>query len=53
MKPGSHDDLVTALGLAVLTDPPAWQRPATAAEVASVLFGGYGDPIGGGNDPYR
>ncbi len=52
---GSHDDLATALGLAVLRDPAPWSRPASAEDIRRVMegdYGDYGDPWGGGGDPY-
>ncbi len=51
-KQGKHDDMVTALALACLTDPRRPGPAATAAEISEVMYGSYGDPWGGG-DPYQ
>ena len=46
---GSHDDLATALGLAVLRDPAPWSRPASAEDIRRVMEGDFYD---GNEDPW-
>ncbi len=53
MESGTHDDMITALGLAVLKDTRRQGPSATAAEISEVMYGSYGDPWGGGGDPYQ